>query len=173
MKHRTRGERILSVFKERKKPPAPDGPDPQASPLQEGSEDDIHSRMGEDYGPRKRAIARYIEATRVFKQTIEISQESWGQFDIQALIGEPEDFDDTEPEFKSKINLALASKEAAINDRNLRSECKPSLEYIFTALSPQAKHIQTIVNERQSVRFPSVKLSSNRRFRYLCFVHTG
>jgi hypothetical protein len=173
MKPRTPAKRgILSRVIKGNKSRVQDVPQPQGSSSQDGRADDVlvapYVAVGID-GPRKRAIARYIEATRVIKQTIEVSQESWG---LQSLTSEAEVFDDTETELKSKINLALAWKGLSINDRNLWSKCKQTIESMFTALNAQARLVRTIVNEFQSGRFPS-KLSSNYQCRYLRFVHTS
>ena len=102
-----------------------------------------------DAGDRRRAKERYKEAAILLEQSINDSQGNWGSFDFQDLSGEPENFDDSQ--FRTKINLALATRETSIKDRRTWSKCKYTVECIFTALSPFAKNFIIIAKDGQSV----------------------
>jgi hypothetical protein len=113
------------------------------------------SGIAEDYGGRDRALVRYKEAANMLKESIKAREGSWGSFDLPGLTGEPGDFDDAQ--FRKSINLALASKETAIKDRQSWSKCTHTVECIFIALSPFAKNFLTIAKNAQSVRSPPFK----------------
>src|SRR5271163_413634 len=156
MEHQTpRKSRLPLLFKRKNKPPLPVAPS-QATPSQPAAAAAIPSGVAEDYGDRDRALARYKEAANLLKESIKARQGSWGSFaDLPGLTGEPGDFDDAK--FRKSIDLALASKEAAIKDRRSWSKCRYTVECIFTALSPFAKNFLTIASNAQSVRSLTLK----------------
>ena len=159
MEHQTpRKSRLPLLFKRKNKPPLPVAASPATSSQPAAAAAvAIPSGVAEDYGDRDRALARYKEAANLLKESIKARQGSWGSFaDLPGLTGEPGDFDDAK--FRKSIDLALASKEAAIKDRRSWSKCRYTVECIFTALSPFAKNFLTIATNAQSVRSPALKL---------------
>ena len=150
----TRKSRLPLLLKRKNKPPLPAS---QATPSLPAAAAAIPSGVAEDYGGSDRALARYKEAANLLNESIKARQGSWGSFaDLPGLTGEPGDFDDAK--FRKSIDLALASKEAAIKDRQSWSKCRHTVECIFAALSPFAKNFLTIASNAQSVRSPTLKV---------------
>jgi hypothetical protein len=114
------------------------------------------SHVENDYSDRQRAKARYKEAATLLEQSVKSHQGHRGFFDFGELVGEPEDFDDSQ--FRNKINVVLASRETLIKDRKAWSKCRFTVECIFTALSPFAKNFLMIAKEGQSVQ-PYISVS--------------
>jgi hypothetical protein len=135
---------IRSLFRRRNT-----GPSLESQSTSSQTDNNVSPGIAEDYGDRERSIARYKEAAKILKKSIEIRQGSWGSFDLSGLTGEPGDFDDAQ--FRNKINLALTSKEANIKDRESCSKCRYTIECLFTALSPFAKNFLTVAKNAQSV----------------------
>lgn len=154
--------RFSSATKARNKPPSTS---PESTP---SKVDEIPAPVAVkgDYGDRERAIARYREAAKSLKKSIENLPRSWGSFMLPELAGDPADFDDEQ--FRNQINLAIASREPSIRDRNSMSKCRNAIEYFFTALSPFAKNFLIVAKEIQSVSRPMQPSEiANHRCRYL------
>jgi len=104
-----------------------------------------------DYGDRQRTNERYLEAVALLQYEVKARQEhgDFQSFDFLELIGEPEQFNDSQ--FREKINLAMEARRGAIKDQGAWSKCKNAVECIFVALSPFAKNFLSIAQNAQSV----------------------
>ena len=102
-----------------------------------------------DYNDRQQVEKRYNEAVNQLREAIKIRKGSWGSFDLEGIIDEPERHDDSL--FKNKINAVLMSREASVKDKNGWSKFKYAVECIFTAFSPLVKNVLLATKDAQSV----------------------
>jgi exoribonuclease II len=107
--------------------------------------------VGDDHGDRQRTVARYIEATSLLENAVNITRKEgeFLSFDVPLLSNEPEDFDDAQ--FREQINQALYSQKYAVKDQTVWLKWTNGLERIFQVSSPFLKNVLIIARDAQQV----------------------
>jgi hypothetical protein len=108
-----------------------------------------HSPSNAKTGDRQRTRAKYLDATKLLRETVKAYEGQWGSFDFPELKGEPENFDDSL--FREKINTVMEARQNDVNDQKAWAKCRHAVQCAFTAFSPFAKTFLTIAKEGQAV----------------------
>jgi hypothetical protein len=135
-------DRFKTLFKRKDK----------AQTLSQTSNSDLITGPGPSHtnsGERQRTRAKYLDAAKLLRETIEMYEGQWGSFDFPELNGEPEDFEDSL--FRKKINAVMDARASVVTDKTAWGRCMHVVQCAFTAFSPFAKHFLIIAKEGQAV----------------------
>ena len=101
-------------------------------------------------GDRERTEGRYKEAVKELKKSVKLPRKNWEAFEIPDFkdLG---DLNDPIPQLREDIKKTLDARKDDFKDQSFWSMGKRVTERIFTAISPFAKNVLSVVKDGSNV----------------------